>query len=118
MPLGIGLILRVAVCAKMIMATATIQVTSMELVIPNPLPNSTKVCGFNETPSCSAGAAWAAEADGARIALVASGQTDNNKYRLRILVRRQGHRHPPRDLPRSEIEPRILTRIPKLNLSY
>ena len=61
---------------------------------------------------------WAAKADAAIIALVTSVRIDINKYRLRILVRRQGHRHPPRDLPRSEIEPRILTRIPKLNLSY
>src|SRR5262245_11141936 len=89
---GIGLGLRIAVCARMMMAAATIQVTSIEFVIPNP-PNSTSSCGFNETPSCSVGAASAAKLDVAGIALEANARSDISKQRLRILVSYSCSRH-------------------------
>src|ERR1700730_9822461 len=76
---------RVAICEKMMMPAATIQVTSIEFVIPKP-PNWTSICGFNETPSCSVAPASAAKADVASIALEANARIDISKQRLRIFI--------------------------------
>src|SRR5439155_1612020 len=79
-----GVARRVAICEKMMMPAATIQVTSIEFVIPKP-PNSTSICGFNETPSCSVeAAASAARADVASITLQTTTRIDISKQRLRI----------------------------------
>jgi hypothetical protein len=75
---------RVAICEKMMIPAATIQVTSIEFVIPKP-PNWTSVCGFNETPSCSVAPASAAKVEVASIALEANARIDISKQRLRIL---------------------------------
>ena len=59
---------------------ATIHVTSIEFVIPNPLPKSNSICGFNETPSCSAApVASAAKADVASSVLEANARIDISK---------------------------------------
>jgi hypothetical protein len=76
---------RVAFCEKIMMPAATIQVTSIEFVIPKP-PTWTSICGFNETPACSVVPPSAAKADVASIALEANARTDISKQRLRILV--------------------------------
>src|SRR5438128_12290401 len=76
---------RVAICERMMMPAATIQVTSIEFVIPKP-PNWTSICGFNETPSCSVVPASAAKVDVASIALEANARIDISKQRLRIFV--------------------------------
>src|SRR4030095_16562347 len=75
---------RVAICEKMMIPAATIQVTSIEFVIPKP-PNWTSICGFNETPSCSVVPGSAANVDVASIALEANARIDISKQRLRIL---------------------------------
>src|SRR5437660_240318 len=78
---------RVAICEKMMMPAATIQVTSIEFVIPKP-PNWTSICGFSETPSCSG---WvygfsAASVDVARANPQSNITTAKRKQRLRIFV--------------------------------
>ena len=81
MPLGMGLIVRVAICAKTMMPAATIQVTSIEFVTAN-LPISTIGAGFSETPSCSAcvgAAVSAANAELANAALNISARIDISK---------------------------------------
>jgi len=60
-------------------------VTSIEFVIPKP-PNSTSICGFNETPSCSVAPASAASVDVASVALEANARIDIRKQRLGIFV--------------------------------
>jgi hypothetical protein len=70
----------------MMMLAATIQVTNVEFVIPKP-PNSTSICGFSETPSCSG---WvdgfsAASVDVARANPQNNITTAKRKQRLRIL---------------------------------
>src|SRR5262249_6365944 len=80
---GIGLGLRIAVCARMIRPAATIQVTSIEFVIPKP-PNSTSICGFNETPSCSVAPASAANVDVAKKIPQRTVNVDNKRYRFLI----------------------------------
>src|SRR5262245_32261211 len=87
------LMLRVAICAKMMRPAATIQVTNIELVTTN-LPIWKIGIGFNDTAGASLSAAMA----GAVSAMLKSSvKTDVKKQRLRILFGRQVTR---RSLPR------------------
>jgi hypothetical protein len=77
---------RVAICEKMMMPAATIQVNSIEFVIPKP-PNWTSISGFNETPSCSG---WVDAVSAARVDVASTNPQSNittakRKQRLRIL---------------------------------
>jgi hypothetical protein len=67
MPLGMGLIRRVAVWAKTMMPAATIQVTSIEFVSAK-WPNCTSGAAFSGTPSCSTCAGAAVSAANAELA--------------------------------------------------